>query len=414
MDIKERIRRLQNEKRKPESKVNDVNHELTLEKLRILLREKQENKKSVKNVDEFAHHINAKVIENDFGKFILKEGEKQDSPTINELEKIHILAKEDIFKNFNLTNNLFVDIETSGLSGGVGTFAFLIGLGYLENGIFKIKQFFLPDLPFEKAMLVEIASFMRNFQSITTFNGKSFDLPVLVSRYRLQMLKEPLFNLHLDLLHIARRVYKRTFEDRSLQSLEQHILGQRRMDDIAGNMIPDVYFHFLKTGEVSLLAKVIKHNEIDVISMLKLLAHFTELLKEIDTLKNPEVLFSISKLYLELNDFNTSIFLMKRALKYTENIPLIFEIKKDLSKIYKKLNMWKEAKTLWEELLAETPFEPFPYIELAKYYEHKTKEYSKAKGVIENLKKKLGGGWEYCTFDDIVKRDIRIRNKIKK
>jgi len=409
MDIKERIERLKREITEHQKR----DRSRTVEKLRILLREETCSKKRIKNIDELAEHLEAKVFENKFGKFIVRDELKNSEFYGEEVDKLHILAKEEIFKNFDLSRNIFVDIETSGLSGGVGTFAFLIGVGYLEKNVFKIKQFFLPDLPYEKALLFDLSSLLKGFDSVTTFNGKSFDLPLLTSRYRLQMLKEPLFDLHLDLLHIARRVYKRSFEDRSLQSLEQNILGEQRRGDIAGNLIPDVYFNFLRTGEVSLLGKVIKHNEMDIFSMLKLLSHFVELLKKIEEIKNPEVLYSISRLHREFKDYNTSILLMKRALRYTDNIPLIFEIKRDLSIIYKRQSMWEKAERLWIELLQETPFEPFPYIELAKFYEHRLQNFNKAKDIINILKEKLGAGWQYCTYDDLVKRELRLNRKME-
>ena len=411
MDIKERIEKLKHDIRKREKEFSRENSQAVVDKLRILLREEEKSKKRINEIDELANYLEATIFENGSGKFIQREESKGNELFDNGMERIDILAKERTFKNFNLSNNVFLDLETSGLSSGVGTFAFLVGLGYFENDTFRIKQFFLPDLPCEKALLSELGSFLKNFDTITTFNGKCFDLPLLIARYRLNMLEEPHFDLHLDLLHIARRVYKRSFEDRSLTSLEEKILDSPRKNDIAGNLIPDIYFNFLRTGEVSLLGKVIKHNEIDVFSMLKLLIHFVELLKGIEEIKNPEVLYSISRLYTEFNDYKTSTLLMKRALRYTETIPLIFEIKRDLSITYKRLSMWKEAERLWIELLQETPSEPFPYIELAKYYEHRLKDIEKTYNIINSLKKKLGEGWEYCTYDDILKREARINKK---
>ncbi|MCK4234014.1 hypothetical protein KAX75_06265, partial [candidate division WOR-3 bacterium] len=171
---------------------------------------------------------------------------------------------------------------------------------------------------------------------------------------------------------------------------------------------------FLRTNEVSLLNKVIKHNVIDVFSMLRLLSHFVELLKGIDKIRNPEVLYSISRLFIELKDNDTSIQLMRKALRYTDNIPLIFEVKRELSLIFKRLAMWDKAEELWTELLSETPLEPFPYIELAKYYEHKLQNFNKAKDILNILKGNLGDDWEFCTYDDITKREIRIHRKLDK
>lgn len=414
MDIKEKIERLKREIKESQRNLYTEDKSQTVEKLRILLREEARGKKRIENIDELADHLDAQVFENNYGKFIVKEELLENEFYGEDVERIHVLAKEDIFKNYNLSNNIFLDLETSGLSGGVGTFAFLVGIGYLEKDNFKIKQFFLPDLPSEKALLLEVALFLKDFESITTFNGKAFDLPLLTSRYRLNLLEEPDFDLHLDLLHVARRVYKRSFADRSLSSLEEKLLGKPRKSDIASNLIPDVYFNFLRTNEVSLLGKVIKHNEIDIFSMLKLLSHFVALLQRLEEIQNPEVLYSISRLYTELKDNDTSIRLMKRALRYTEDISFIFEVKRDLSIIYKRSSMWEKAEKLWTELLSETPFEPFPYIELAKFYEHRLRDFKKAKEIINILKEKLGEGWEFCTYDDILKRDIRLDRKMEK
>jgi hypothetical protein len=105
---------------------------------------------------------------------------------------------------------------------------------------------------------------------------------------------------------------------------------------------------------------------------------------------------------------------MKKALRYTDNIPLIFEIKRDLSIIYKRLSLWNEAEILWTELLSETPSEPFPYIELAKFYEHIRKEIDKAQEMVDMLKEKLGEEWDCCGYDDIEKRENRLQKKADK
>ncbi len=414
MGIKEKIERLKRELKTSQSTPYRDDSSQVIDRLRVLLREETKSKRKIKGINELADHLGAQVCKNPHGEFVIREEIKESAFFDEDVERIYILAKEDIFRNFDLSRNVFLDVETSGLSGGVGTFAFLVGVGYLDKNAFRIKQFFLPDLPSEKALLVELSSLLKCFDSITTFNGKAFDLPLLTARYRLHMLQEPLFKLHLDLLHIARRVYKRSIDDRSLSSLEEKVLGKPRKGDIAGSLIPEVYFNFLRTNEVTLLEKVIEHNVIDVFSMLKLLSHFIELLKGIENTKNPEVLYSISRLYSELKDSDTTILLMKRALRYTENIPFIFEIKRDLSIIYKRLSMWEKAEKLWTELLSETPFEPFPYIELAKFYEHRLRDFKKAKEIINILKVKLGGGWEYCNYDDLPKRVIRLERKIEK
>lgn len=411
MDIKERIERLRRDIKKISPKTAEEERSLLADKLRILLREETAQKQRITNINDLASYLGGTVQKGKLGSFIVKEETAKDEFYSDSVEAIHILAKEAFFKQYNLHGNVFLDLETSGLSGGVGTFAFLVGIGYFENTDFKIEQFFLPDLDNEKALLLAVSSRLKHFKSITTFNGKAFDLPLLTSRYRLNMLSEPSFELHLDLLHIARRVYKRSFEDRSLASLEEKLLGTPRVGDIAGHLIPEVYFNFLRTREVTFLRKVIEHNVIDVFSMLKLLVHFVALLRDIDNVKDAEVLYSISRLFAEFSEHETTISLMKRALRYTNNIPLIFEIKRDLSMLYKRMSLWNKAEMLWNELLSETPLEPFPYIELAKFYEHVEKKISKAQEVICLLKEKLGATWQYCTYDDLQKREKRLKRK---
>jgi uncharacterized protein YprB with RNaseH-like and TPR domain len=411
MDIKDRIERLKREAKKDARESSKDERSLIAEKLKIMLREETARKKSIRELEELASYLGGTVQKHRQGSFILKEETAKNEFYSDSVDTIHVLAREHLFKEYNLPGNVFLDLETSGLSGGVGTFAFLVGIGYFEKNDFKILQFFLPDLQDEKALLLEVSSRLKPFSSITTFNGKAFDLPLLTSRYRLNMLSEPTFDLHLDLLHIARRVYKRSFDDRSLASLEEKLLGTPRVGDIAGHLIPEVYFNFLRTKEVTLLRKVVEHNVIDVFSMLKLLVHFVALLKGIDDVKDAEVLYSISRLFAEFKEHDTTISLMKRALRYTDSIPLIFEIKRDLSIMYKRMSLWNDAEMLWIELLSETPSEPFPYIELAKFYEHIKKEITKAQEMVSLLKEKLGGEWECCDYDDILKREMRLRKK---
>ncbi len=414
MDIKERLERLKRDIKEASPKTSQEERSLLAEKLKILLREETAAKQRIGDLRELARYLGGSVQKNKHGSFIVKEETSKDEFYSDSVEAIHILAKEEFFKQYNLPGNVFLDLETSGLSGGVGTFAFLVGIGYFENNDFKIEQYFLPDLENETALLLAVSRRLKQFTSVTTFNGKAFDLPLLTSRYRLNRLSEPTFELHLDLLHIARRVYKRSFEDRSLASLEEKLLGTPRVGDIAGHLIPEVYFAFLRTREVTFLRKVIEHNVIDVFSMLKLLVHFVALLKDIDNVKDADILYSVSRLFAEFKENDTTISLMKRALKYTDSIPLIFEIKRDLSILYKRMSLWNEAELLWNELLSETPFEPFPYIELAKFYEHVQKEISKAQDIICLLKQKLGDTWEYCAYDDLQKREERLKRKAGK
>lgn len=168
-------------------------------------------------------------------------------------------------------NCLFFDLETTGLSGGAGTVAFLAAFGrYTDDRSFAVTQYFMTDYPGETDFLACIAAEMLSLPVIVTYNGATFDIPLLrVRRTMNDMLPmEP--TTHVDVLHAARRLWRRTLNDCSLGSLEAKILGLRREGDIPGSRIPEVWFSFLKAGSDDRLAGVFDHNAQDIVSLAEL------------------------------------------------------------------------------------------------------------------------------------------------
>ena len=174
---------------------------------------------------------------------------------------------------------VFLDTETTGLAGGAGTLAFLVGLGTVEGNGFRVRQFFLRDFPDEPAMLEELSEVLHSYEGIVTFNGKTFDLPLLENRFVLSRRRSPFRTLlHLDLLHPARRLWKLRLESCKLTHLEDRILGIRREGDIDGAEIPAVYFDYLRTGSARGLQGVFFHNALDIITLAALTVEMTEAL----------------------------------------------------------------------------------------------------------------------------------------
>ncbi|NLA11229.1 MAG: ribonuclease H-like domain-containing protein, partial [Firmicutes bacterium] len=151
---------------------------------------------------------------------------------------------------------LFLDIETTGLAGGTGTWVFMIGLGWLAADSFRIRQYFLRHPAEEKAMLQHFAAFAAPFSSLVTFNGKAFDLPLIQTRQTLRKTPQTEPQEHLDLLVCARSLWRKRFPSRRLTFLEEALLGFERRDDIPGEEIPEVYFRYLRRGETGRLLKV--------------------------------------------------------------------------------------------------------------------------------------------------------------
>lgn len=181
---------------------------------------------------------------------------------------------------FNARDALFLDTETTGLSGGAGTLAFLVGAGYFEAGdgqspdptSFVVDQFFLPDPAGEAGMLCALDRLINQRQTLVTFNGRGFDAPLLETRFALARIPPALSDkAHLDLLLPSRRLWRYALASRSLGSIEYHILDVRRdQQDIAGFLIPELYREYLKTGRADDMDRVMYHNLFDVLSMVTL------------------------------------------------------------------------------------------------------------------------------------------------
>lgn len=162
---------------------------------------------------------------------------------------------------------VFWDTETIGL-GGPGTYVFLVGLGYLEDDAFVVRQHFIRSPDEEPAMLSAIAEALPQWPTMTTFNGASFDLPLLRARMKAHDVKMDLHEvLHCDLLYGARRLWQRRLPNCKLQTLEEHILGFKREGDVPSAKVPQMYFDYLDTGDLASLDGVFHHNVLDIISL---------------------------------------------------------------------------------------------------------------------------------------------------
>jgi uncharacterized protein YprB with RNaseH-like and TPR domain len=220
-------------------------------------------------------------IENERGEFFLMEHDvhlesRQGEVPLSRFRTVApatvgLLTAEPELTSFDLGTAVFLDTETTGLAGGAGTAAFLIGIGFVDGDRFRVRQYFMRDYHEEASLLHALAEDLRRFAHLVTFNGKMFDLPLLDARYRLNRGRFPLAEApHFDLLHPARRLWKARLESCRLQSLEVQLLGLSRHDDIPGEEIPQVYFDYLRRGDARALARVFAHNRQDIVSLAAL------------------------------------------------------------------------------------------------------------------------------------------------
>ena len=194
---------------------------------------------------------------------------------------------------------LFLDTETTGLSGGAGTVAFEIGVGWIEPRGMVIRQYVMRNYAQEADILREIAALAARADTLVTFNGKSFDLPLLESRMVMNRIRAHITDMpHLDLLHAARRVYKLRLGRCSLTALEEAVLGKARQDDLPGAQVPERYFTYLKTGEFALLEDVLRHNFDDVRSLAELTAVICSAYRRPEALRHEQDILGVGKTLL--------------------------------------------------------------------------------------------------------------------
>ncbi|AEE91126.1 conserved protein of unknown function [Tepidanaerobacter acetatoxydans Re1] len=335
-------------------------------------------------------------------------------------EIVKLIAKNCAYKDFDFSRAIFIDTETTGLAGGTGTMAFLAGVGFFEGSSFKIKQYFISDYDEEAAALYSLSDLLKNFDSFVSFNGKSYDIPLLSTRYMLNRMENPVEKtFHLDLLAAARRLYRERLESVSLSSLEENLLSLRREGDIPGYEIPSVYFRFLRDRNPNSLKPIFYHNRMDILSMVSLTVNMAKSFKtpfDSKTCVNQDY-YCLGRVFEDMGMIEQSIRCYEMAL----DVPEVQEKSyRQLSLLYKRLNCWEDAENLWIKMAKGNIDTVFALEELAKYYEHKLKDYGKAalatQRALEIIYKKntfIG----YTLKDDICrfkKRLERIESKQEK
>ncbi len=270
----------------------------------------------------------------------------------------------------------FLDTETSGISGGTGTYAFLVGVGRFVDGQFLLRQFFMRDPAEEPAMLEGLANFLAPCEALITFNGKAFDAPLLVTRYSLHRIPLPFKNYsHLDLLPLARRLWRDRLPSRALKYLEEHVLGlTRSTEEVPGYEIPWLYFDYLRSGDARPLGGVFYHNAMDVVAMSALLSHISEVVADpfAGRVEHGLDFIALGKLHEDLGHWNEAARLYERGLELNLTEADFGVAVKRLSILQKKRGDLSQAVQLWEDAAAQGHV--YAHIELAKYFEHKQRD----------------------------------------
>jgi uncharacterized protein YprB with RNaseH-like and TPR domain len=303
----------------------------------------------------------------------------------------------------------FLDTETTGLAGGSGTYAFLIGVGRITPQGFRVRQFFMRDFGEEASQLSALTEHLKQFDVLITYNGRTYDQPLLETRFRMTRQRPPFAALeHLDLLHGTRRLWNLRFDSCRLVDLENRILGVERQGDLPGEMIPYVYFEYVRTQEIFRLMPIFHHNAIDILTLACLTAIVPRAFHgpEMAEFSHGAEMVGLARWWRQAEQHENALALFRQALAKNLSDELLFRTMWDIAALEKKLGREHAALPVLTDLAAsKNPFRAAAFAELAKYYERRERNYALA---LEMTRSAI----EIEPSDTLEKRAARLQKKL--
>jgi len=368
-------------------------------------------------IDEF---MSGTVVETSFGKHfetekLIARHKRHGSMDISFLSELpdDLLGplSEGTAPPCSPTRWAFLDTETTGLAMGSGTYAFLVGVGRITPEGFRIRQFFMRDFAEESSLLERLAEHLGQFDVLVTYNGKTYDQPLLETRYRMLRRRPPFERLaHVDLLAGARRLWRLRLESCRLIDLENQILGVEREGDLPGEMIPYVYFEYLRRRQAVRLVPIFHHNAVDILTLACLagIIPFAFRSPQQALLHHGADWLGLARWLLKADRYEEALELMRRAVEHGLPDSLLFRSLWDMASLEKRLGRTEAALAAFEELADSlNPFQTAALVELAKYYEHRRRDFSKA---LEYAERAL----TLEDSPDLRHRAARLRRRISK
>jgi len=301
-------------------------------------------------------------------------------------EHIALSACDVELEEFDPTTTLFIDVETTGLAGGTGTVALLVGVGYFTEGVFRLEQCFMRDYDEEEAMLRYLDGVFRGCETVVSYNGKSFDVPLLRTRFIANRMPFGLDSaMHFDLVHAARRFWKKRLGDCSLGNIERAILGLERHGDVPSSEVPQIWFDYLYSRDASQLERVFYHHKMDILSLVGLTALLSQCLDvpKGQGFEHAEDRLSLIRLHFRQNRFEDVVTHARDLLETETAEPVCRECLELLAYAQKRLQDWDHMEETWGLLLQKFPKDLIARIELAKHYEHRKRDLPAAERLCE-------------------------------
>jgi uncharacterized protein YprB with RNaseH-like and TPR domain len=315
---------------------------------------------------------------------------------------------------------LFLDTETTGLAGGTGTYAFLIGLAWWDAGGLQVEQFLMRDFAEEHSLLQELSQRVAERPVLVTFNGKSFDWPLLENRFTMtRSIAVPKLGAHLDLLHPARTLWKLRLGSVRLVELERHVLdaprlGWHRENDVSSALIPQFYFDYLRGGPVEPLAAVVRHNQMDLRGLAALFGKINALLSEqagVATEIESLDLFGLSRFLQRRGENDRAHSACAQALEI--GLPAEFRPKarRELALMAKRRGEHTRAAEIWLEIVADLQDGVHACEQLAIYYERHAKDFYRATEFAQLALVKLRRQHSSSRDPNFTARCVRLEQK---
>ncbi|WP_342432089.1 ribonuclease H-like domain-containing protein [Neobacillus sp. FSL H8-0543] len=323
-------------------------------------------------------------------------------------------------KDFEMSEMVFFDTETTGLSG-TGTQIFLLGIAYFTDKDLTLKQYFLPSPSSEVAQFNYFLNDIGRFRLMASYNGKSFDWPQLITRHTLVRQNVPKLPAlgHFDLYHAARRLWKHKLERTNLSIVEKDVLGIDRVDDIPGYLAPMIYFDFIESRQPKGIHGIMKHNEIDILSLVTLYTHLTFQLCGMDMKQTRKESFEVGRWFAAIGEKAEAEQVLTKLVDGSDVTSL--QAKLALAYHYKKEKDWERALNLFVEVAdtLDVNMSLEACIETAKIYEHKLKDYLSArdyclKASKLNEESQLSKDKKGKVNDQLQNRFFRLEKRIEK
>jgi uncharacterized protein YprB with RNaseH-like and TPR domain len=308
-------------------------------------------------------------------------------PSLSDLDPsvVHLLAPDAPPEAADPSQWLFLDTETTGLAGGTGTYAFLVGVAWWDAGGLEVEQFFMREHSEEHSLLVALDERLAARRVLVTFNGKSFDWPLLETRYRMTRVITPRVpRVHLDFLHPARHLWRLRLGSVRLAELERHVLGWNRGTDIESELIPQIYFDYLRGGDPDPLVPVFRHNQMDLRGLAALAGRVISLLAQPEAAESDALeLYGVSRLLDRRGHSDRAQRLYSRALEGGLPLPVDRSARHHLAQLAKRQRDFPLANSLWEQLRGASREGFRAYEELGIFYEHHARQPESALTVTE-------------------------------